>query len=50
MGLRGTRKMNGALEAVEPAVDRDLDAARAKRLIALAMGLAAAATAVAVLV
>jgi len=48
MGLRGTRKMNGELERVDEA-DRALDRARAVRLIASAVALAALATVAAVL-
>jgi hypothetical protein len=44
MGLRGTRKMNGALERVGSEADRALDRARSVRLIVLAVGLAALAT------
>jgi len=49
MGLRGTRKMNGATEGVELAADRALDRERAVGLIILAVVLAALATAAAVL-
>jgi hypothetical protein len=49
-GLRGARKMNGALERVEPDADRALDRARSIRLIALAVVLAAVATVAVVLV
>jgi len=50
MGLRGTRKMDGALERVESQADRALDRGRSIRLITLALALAALATLAVVLV